>query len=182
MKAMLTGPVTILKWSFVRDDQPLKVTCQQLALALRQEVCDLETAGLKVIQVDEAALRELLSPRKSDWNDQLQWTVDCFRLATSGVKDTTVIETHMCYSDFQDIMHAIARLDADNCTIENSRSDLKLLSAFQTTQYPNRLGPGIYDIHSPRVPSVDEMYSRARELLHYLKPEQLQINPDCGLK
>lgn len=182
MKGMLTGPVTILQWSFVRDDQPRKDTAFQIALGIRDEVVDLEKAGIKVIQIDEAALREGLPLRRSDWNDYLQWSVDSFLLSSTGVKDDTQIHSHMCYSDFNDIFTAIQRMDCDALTIENSKSDLKLLSAFERHGYQNSIGPGVYDIHSPRVPSKEELNDRFHQLLKYLDKKLLWINPDCGLK
>jgi len=182
VKGMLTGPVTILQWSFVRDDQPRSTTAYQIALAIRKEVKDLEDAGIKVIQVDEAALREGLPLRKCDQEAYLQWAIDTFLLATCCVKPTTQVHTHMCYSDFNDIFTSIKRMDTDAITIENSRSDLKLLSAFKQYGYTNGIGPGMYDIHSPRVPSYEEILERARETLKYVAPELLWINPDCGLK
>ncbi|KAI9487197.1 MAG: 5-methyltetrahydropteroyltriglutamate-homocysteine S-methyltransferase [Benjaminiella poitrasii] len=182
MKGMLTGPVTMMKWSFVRDDLPLNQICTQIALSLRDEVVDLESAGIPCIQVDEPAIREGLPIRRADWDAYLDWSVACFRLSTSGVRNETQIHTHMCYSDFNDIFDAIAALDADVLTIENSKSDEKLLKIFESKKYPNEIGPGVYDIHSPRVPSVDQMKQKADDLLKYLKPELLWINPDCGLK
>ena len=182
MKGMLTGPVTILNWSFVRDDVPRSEACLQIALAIRDEVLDLEAAGAKMIQIDEAALREGLPLRKADWDAYLEWAVDCFRVASSGVADETQIHTHMCYSEFNDIIEAIARMDADVISIETSRSKMELLDAFRAFRYPNEIGPGVYDIHSPRVPGVDEMtrlLSLARERL---SDAQLWVNPDCGLK
>jgi len=182
VKGMLTGPVTILQWSFVRDDQPRSTTAYQIALAIRKEVKDLEDAGIKVIQVDEAALREGLPLRKSDQANYLQWAIDTFLLATCTVKPTTQIHTHMCYSHFNEIFTSIKRMDTDAITIENSRSDLKLLNAFKQYGYTNGIGPGMYDIHSPRVPSVQEILERARATLNYISPDLLWINPDCGLK
>ncbi|KAI7901966.1 5-methyltetrahydropteroyltriglutamate-homocysteine S-methyltransferase [Cokeromyces recurvatus] len=182
LKGMLTGPVTMMKWSFVRDDLPLNQICTQIGLALRDEVVDLESAGIPCIQVDEPAIREGLPIRRADWDAYLEWSVACFRLSTSGVRNETQIHTHMCYSDFNDIFDAIAALDADVLTIENSRSDEKLLKIFESKKYPNEIGPGVYDIHSPRVPSVEQMKQKADDLLKYLKPELLWINPDCGLK
>jgi 5-methyltetrahydropteroyltriglutamate--homocysteine methyltransferase len=182
MKGMLTGPVTILQWSFVRDDQPEADTCAQIALAIRDEVQDLEAAGIKVIQIDEAALREGLPLRKSEWAQYLQWSVDAFRLTASGVKDTTQIHTHMCYSEFNDIIEGVARMDADVISIETSRSQMELLDAFVNFKYPNDIGPGVYDIHSPRVPSQAEMEALLEKALKVLSPEQIWVNPDCGLK
>src|SRR6185436_18972017 len=148
-----TGPVTILNWSFVRDDQPRKVSCYQLALAIRQEVQDLERAGVRITQIDEAALREGLPLRRSEWQAYLSWAVDSFRITANGVADDTQIHTHMCYSEFNDIIEAIAAMDADVITIETSRSDMELLDVFDRFAYPNEIGPGVYDIHSPNVPS-----------------------------
>jgi 5-methyltetrahydropteroyltriglutamate--homocysteine methyltransferase len=182
MKGMLTGPNTILQWSFVRDDQPLGDTALQIALAIRDETRDLEAAGIRVIQIDEPALREGLPPRQAQWADYLRWAVDAFRLASCGVRDETQIHTHMCYSQFNDIIEAIASLDADVISIEASRSDMDLLEAFTRFQYPNDIGPGVYDIHSPRVPEIDEIVGRLRKALRSLRPEQLWVNPDCGLK
>ncbi|CAG8570667.1 3312_t:CDS:2 [Funneliformis mosseae] len=182
VKGMLTGPVTMLQWSFVRDDQPRKDTTYQLALAILQEVQDLEAAGISVIQIDEPAIREGLPIRKEDWNEYLQWAVDAFLLSSCGVDCSTQIHTHMCYSDFNDIIEAIQRLDADVITIENSRSDLKLLNAFEKREYTNEIGPGLYDIHSPRVPSTEELKTRLKEILKYIPKNLLWVNPDCGLK
>lgn len=182
VKGMLTGPVTILKWSFVRDDQPLEVTCKQIALALRDEVADLEGAGINIIQIDEPAFREGLPLRKEQWPAYLEWAASCFRLASSPVKDTTQIHTHMCYSEFNDIIEAIAALDADVITIETSRSDMELLTAFTDFEYPNEIGPGVYDIHSPRVPESGEMLVLLKKALQNIPPERLWVNPDCGLK
>ncbi|GMG23721.1 unnamed protein product [Aspergillus oryzae] len=183
MKGMLTGPITCLRWSFPRDDVHQSVQAQQLALALRDEVIDLEAAGIKVIQVDEPALREGLPLRSGkEREDYLKWAVRSFRLATTGVSDGTQIHSHFCYSEFQDFFHAIAALDADVLSIENSKSDAKLLKVFIDEAYPRHIGPGVYDIHSPRVPSEQEIKDRVEEMLQYLRPEQLWINPDCGLK
>ncbi len=182
VKGMLTGPVTILQWSFVRNDQPRSVTCQQIALAIRDEVSDLEAAGIRIIQIDEPALREGLPLRKADWQEYLRWSVDAFRLAASGVQDATQIHTHMCYAEFNDIIDAIIGMDADVISMECSRSRMELLDAFERTQYPNAIGPGVYDIHSPRVPSVAEMEDLLQKALRVLKPEQIWVNPDCGLK
>ncbi|GJL73459.1 MAG: hypothetical protein NMNS01_26580 [Nitrosomonas sp.] len=159
MKGMLTGPVTMLNWSFVRDDQPRSETCKQLALAIRDEVLDLEKAGIPIIQIDEAALCEGLPLRKNMWKDYLDWAVASFRIAVSGVRDETQIHTHMCYSEFNDIIEPIAEMDADVITIETSRSDMELLDVFDAFHYPNEIGPGVYDIHSPNIPSVDAMVS-----------------------
>jgi 5-methyltetrahydropteroyltriglutamate--homocysteine methyltransferase len=182
MKGMLTGPVTLLNWSFVRDDQPRAVTCQQLALAIRAEVLDLEKAGIRVIQIDEPALREGLPLRRSQWPDYLNWAVECFRIAANGVADATQIHTHMCYSEFNDIIDAIAALDADVITIETARSDMELLDAFQHFAYPNEIGPGVYDIHSPNVPSEERMVTLLQKAAQRIPAERLWVNPDCGLK
>ncbi len=182
VKGMLTGPVTILQWSFVRDDQPRRDTCRQIALALRDEVLDLEAAGLPAIQIDEPAFREGLPMRQADRAEYLEWAVQCFRLATAGVSDGTQIHSHMCYSEFNDIVDAIAQLDADVISIEASRSGMALLQAFQDFHYPNEIGPGVYDIHSPRVPSSEEMAGELRAALACLAEGQLWVNPDCGLK
>ena len=182
MKGMLTGPVTILQWSFVRNDQPRSETCKQIALAIRDEVVDLEKAGIKIIQIDEAALREGLPLRKSEWKSYLDWAVESFRVTASGVKDETQIHTHMCYSEFNDIIEAVAAMDADVISIETSRSQMELLDAFIEFKYPNEIGPGVYDIHSPRVPAQKEMEELLRRALKVLKPEQIWVNPDCGLK
>ncbi|KAK5203539.1 methionine-synthesizing 5-methyltetrahydropteroyltriglutamate--homocysteine methyltransferase [Exophiala xenobiotica] len=183
MKGMLTGPITCLRWSFPRDDVHQSVQAQQLALALRDEVVDLEKAGVYVIQVDEPALREGLPLRTGkERTDYLKWAVDSFRLSTAGVEDGTQIHSHFCYSEFQDFFYAIAALDADVLSIENSKSDAKLLKVFVDEAYPRHIGPGVYDIHSPRVPSQKEIEDRIAEMLQYLKPEQLWIDPDCGLK
>ena len=182
VKGMLTGPVTILQWSFVRDDQPRSETCRQIALAIRDEVKDLEAAGIRLIQIDEPAIREGLPLRRSDWAIYLAWSVDAFRLASAGVSDSTQIHTHMCYSEFNDIMDAIVRMDADVISIECSRSRMELLDAFERVQYPNGIGPGVYDIHSPRVPADAEMEVLLQRALKVLTPQQLWVNPDCGLK
>jgi 5-methyltetrahydropteroyltriglutamate--homocysteine methyltransferase len=182
MKGMLTGPVTILCWSFVRDDQPRSATCRQIALALREEVADLEKVGIKLIQVDEPAIREGLPLRKKDWEEYLEWAIDCFRLSTSCVKDETQIHTHMCYSEFNDIIEWIARMDADVISIEASRSKMELLKAFQDFRYPNEIGPGVYDIHSPRIPSKKEIISLIKKAIEVIPVENLWVNPDCGLK
>jgi len=182
VKGMLTGPVTMLQWSFVRDDQPRAETCRQIALAIRDEVVDLEDVGIQAIQIDEPAFREGLPLRESQWDDYLDWAVECFRLASSGVEDRTQIHTHMCYSEFNDIIEAIADMDADVISIEASRSKMELLESFDEFDYPNEIGPGVYDIHSPRVPSVEEMEALIRKALTVLDPEQMWVNPDCGLK
>jgi 5-methyltetrahydropteroyltriglutamate--homocysteine methyltransferase len=183
MKGMLTGPVTILNWSFVRNDQPRSETCLQIALAIKDEVEDLEANGITVIQIDEAALREGLPLRKSEQAAYQDWAVHGFRITTHGVKDTTQIHTHMCYSNFNDIIHSIIDMDADVITIENSRSDEKLLSVFREgVKYAAGIGPGVYDIHSPRIPPTEELVVRARKMLAVLESQVLWINPDCGLK
>ena len=179
---MLTGPVTILNWSFVRDDQPRAETCMQIALALRDEVTDLEKAGARVIQIDEPALREGLPLRQADWARYLEWAIAAFRVAASGVQPGTQIHTHMCYSDFNSIIDSIQAMDADVVSIENSRSDLELLDVFKRVSYSNEIGPGVYDIHSPRVPSDDEMAANLAAAASVLSVEQLWVNPDCGLK
>ena len=182
MKGMLTGPVTMLNWSFVRDDQPRATTCRQLALAIRQEVLDLEKAGIGIIQIDEAALREGLPLRRAQWQEYLGWAVECFRITANGVADDTQIHTHMCYSEFNDIMPAIAAMDADVITIETSRSDMELLDAFDDFSYPNEIGPGVYDIHSPNVPTVQHMVDLMEKAAKRIPTERLWVNPDCGLK
>ncbi len=182
VKGMLTGPVTILNWSFVRDDLPRSASCRQIALAIRDEVTDLEKAGAKMIQIDEAALREGLPLRRAEWDDYLSWAVVCFRICASGVGDETQIHTHMCYSEFNDIIDAIGAMDADVISIETSRSKMELLDAFKTYKYPNEIGPGVYDIHSPRVPEIGEMTDLLKLARLRLADEQLWINPDCGLK
>ncbi|MBX3142794.1 MAG: 5-methyltetrahydropteroyltriglutamate--homocysteine S-methyltransferase [Trueperaceae bacterium] len=182
LKGMLTGPVTMLQWSFVRDDQPRERTCRQIALALRDEVTDLETAGIGIVQVDEPALREGLPLRRADWPAYLDWAVACFRLATAGTKDETQVHTHMCYSEFGDILGAISAMDADVISIENARSKAELLEAFKVHGYPNEIGPGVYDIHAPRTPPVEEIVELLREAGAGLSVDQLWVNPDCGLK
>ncbi len=182
MKGMLTGPVTILNWSFVRDDQPRSQTCTQLALAIRDEVLDLEKAGVSIIQIDEAALREGLPLRKSGWSEYLQWAVEAFRIAANGVADETQIHTHMCYSEFNDIIEAIAHMDADVITIETSRSDMELLQAFDNFKYPNEIGPGVYDIHTPNTPDQKHIVQLMQTAASKIPPERLWVNPDCGLK
>lgn len=182
VKGMLTGPVTILQWSFVRNDQPRSETCRQIALALRDEVADLEQAGIAMIQVDEPAIREGLPLRRGEWDAYLEWAVEAFRLATSGVRDVTQIHTHMCYSEFGDILTSIVAMDADVLSIESSRSRMELLGNFRQQGYPNDVGPGIYDIHSPRVPSVEEMVALLELACEVLPVERLWVNPDCGLK
>lgn len=182
VKGMLTGPVTILQWSFVRNDQPRSVTCNQIALAIRDEVVDLEKAGIKVIQIDEPAIREGLPLRQADWQAYLKWAVTAFKISASGVKDETQIHTHMCYSEFNDIIQHIADMDADVITIECSRSQMELLDAFADFKYPNEIGPGVYDIHSPRVPSRTEMVQLLEKAKAVVPADQLWVNPDCGLK
>ena len=182
MKGMLTGPVTILNWSFVRDDQPRSASCAQLALAIRQEVLELEKAGIKVIQIDEAALREGLPLRKSQWKEYLDWAVGAFRIAANGVGDQTQIHTHMCYSEFNDIISSIADMDTDVITIETSRSDMELLDAFDNFKYPNEIGPGVYDIHSPNIPTQEHIVSLMQKAAQKIPAERLWVNPDCGLK
>ena len=182
VKGMLTGPVTILQWSFVRDDQPRAATCKQIAMAIRDEVADLEAAGIRAIQIDEPAFREGMPLRNTDADAYLDWAVACFRLASAGADDATQIHTHMCYSAFNDIIDSIAAMDADVVSIEASRSKMELLEAFDRFDYPNEIGPGVYDIHSPRVPSVEEVESLIAKALDVLDAEQLWVNPDCGLK
>ena len=182
VKGMLTGPVTILAWSFVRDDQPRSTTCRQIAFAIRDEVVDLETAGAAVIQIDEAALREGLPLRRADWDDYLEWAVESFRITASGVRDETQIHTHMCYSEFNDIIQAIGAMDADVISIETSRSRMELLDAFSDYRYPAEIGPGVYDIHSPRVPTVEAMTALLKAAARKLPQDRLWVNPDCGLK
>ncbi len=182
MKGMLTGPVTILQWSFVRVDQPRAETCRQIGLAIRDEVLDLEQAGIGIIQIDEPALREGLPLRQTDWDAYLRWAVDCFRLSASGVADDTQIHTHMCYAEFNDIMPAIAAMDADVISIETSRSDMELLEAFRDFNYPNEIGPGVWDIHAPRVPNQADMLALLHKAGRGIAPDQLWVNPDCGLK
>ncbi|ODT18796.1 MAG: 5-methyltetrahydropteroyltriglutamate--homocysteine S-methyltransferase [Kaistia sp. SCN 65-12] len=182
MKGMLTGPVTILNWSFVRDDLPRSVACRQIALAIRDEVQDLEAAGARMIQIDEAALREGLPLRRGEWRHYLDWAVESFRLCASGVRDETQIHTHMCYSEFNDIIDAIAAMDADVISIETSRSKMELLDVFVSERYPNDIGPGVYDIHSPRVPAIAEMTGLLEKATERLSAGQIWVNPDCGLK
>ncbi|MES2571617.1 MAG: 5-methyltetrahydropteroyltriglutamate--homocysteine S-methyltransferase, partial [Verrucomicrobiota bacterium] len=182
MKGMLTGPITILQWSFVRDDQPRSETARQIGLAVRDEVRDLEAAGIGVIQIDEPALREGLPLRKSDWKAYLDWATEAFRLSAAGVRDETQIHTHMCYCEFNDIIDSIAALDADVISIETSRSNMELLEAFVSFRYPNEVGPGVWDIHSPRVPSTAEMTALLRKAADVLPAGNLWVNPDCGLK
>ena len=182
VKGMLTGPVTILQWSFVRNDQPRSETCTQIALAIRDEVVDLEKAGIKIIQIDEPAIREGLPLRKEEWANYLDWAIKAFRISASGVKDDTQIHTHMCYSEFNDIIQNIADMDADVITIECSRSQMELLDVFADFKYPNEIGPGVYDIHSPRVPSRNEMVHLLEKAAAVVPVDQLWVNPDCGLK
>jgi 5-methyltetrahydropteroyltriglutamate--homocysteine methyltransferase len=182
VKGMLTGPVTILQWSFVRNDQPRSETCTQIALAIRDEVTDLEKAGIKIIQIDEPAIREGLPLRKEEWDTYLDWAIKAFRISASGVKDDTQIHTHMCYSEFNDIIQNIADMDADVITIECSRSQMELLDVFADFKYPNEIGPGVYDIHSPRVPSRNEMVKLLEKASAVIPVDQLWVNPDCGLK
>ena len=182
VKGMLTGPVTILQWSFVRDDQPRKDTTIQIALAIRDEVLDLEKAGLPVIQIDEPALREGLPIQQRKRTEYLKWAVDCFKLSYWGVEDETQIHTHMCYAEFNDIIQSIINMDADVISIETSRSQMELLDVFAKTKYPNQIGPGVYDIHSPRIPGVEEMCDLLYAASRYIKAEKLWVNPDCGLK
>jgi 5-methyltetrahydropteroyltriglutamate--homocysteine methyltransferase len=179
---MLTGPVTILTWSFVRDDQPRSETCAQIAVALRDEVLDLESEGIRIVQIDEPTLREGQPLRKEEWPEYLDWAVRSFLVASSGVRDETQIHTHMCYCEFGDIMESISALDADVLYIENSRSDQELLDVFRKFRYDKGVGPGVYDIHSPRVPSVEEMVDNLRTAAKVLDPAHIWVNPDCGLK
>jgi 5-methyltetrahydropteroyltriglutamate--homocysteine methyltransferase len=182
VKGMLTGPVTMLQWAFVRDDQPRQQTCLQVALALRDEVCELESAGIAAIQIDEPAIREGLPLKRSEWDHYLDWAVYAFRVSASGVAPQTQIHTHMCYSEFNGIIEAIAAMDADVITIETSRSNMTLLDAFIDFEYPNEMGPGVYDIHSPNVPEVAQMEALMRKAAERLPAERLWVNPDCGLK
>ena len=182
VKGMLTGPVTILQWSFVRNDQPRSTTSKQIALAIRDEVTDLENVGIKIIQIDEPAIREGLPLRKEQWKDYLDWAVESFKISSCGVQDSSQIHTHMCYSEFNDIIDSVAALDADVITIETSRSEMELLDAFETFKYPNEIGPGVYDIHSPRIPSVEEMEYLLMKASKLIPVEHLWVNPDCGLK
>ncbi|MGC4010633.1 MAG: 5-methyltetrahydropteroyltriglutamate--homocysteine S-methyltransferase [Pseudomonas sp.] len=182
MKGMLTGPVTMLMWSFPREDVSRETQARQLALAIRDEVLDLEAAGIRIVQIDEAAFREGLPLRRSDWGRYLDWATEAFRLCASGVRDETQIHTHMCYSEFNDVIESIAAMDADVITIETSRSDMELLEAFEKFEYPNEIGPGVYDIHSPRVPGKEEMVKLLRKAAQRIPAERLWVNPDCGLK
>jgi len=182
MKGMLTGPVTMLMWSFAREDVSREVQARQLALAIRDEVCDLEAAGIRIVQIDEAAFREGLPLRRAQWQHYLDWAVEAFRLCASGVRDETQIHTHMCYSEFNDVIESIAAMDADVITIETSRSQMELLEAFRAFDYPNDIGPGVYDIHSPRVPDTVEMVQLLEKAAECIPAERLWVNPDCGLK
>ena len=182
VKGMLTGPVTILKWSFVRDDIAQEIVCKQIALALQEEVLDLEKAGIKIIQIDEPAIREILPVRKSKWNEVLSWAVDSFKISCQKVNNETQIHTHVCYSEFNDIISHIVALDADVLSIESSRSDLEVLSVLTDGGYKNDIGPGVWDIHSPRIPSKEEIRNIILKALEVLSPEQIWVNPDCGLK
>ncbi|MCX2679574.1 5-methyltetrahydropteroyltriglutamate--homocysteine S-methyltransferase [Galbibacter sp. EGI 63066] len=182
VKGMLTGPITILQWSFVRNDQPRETTANQIALAICKEVQDLEAAGIKIIQIDEPAIREGLPLRKADWKNYLEWAIKAFRISASGVEDATQIHTHMCYSEFNDMIESIAAMDADVITIETSRSHMELLDAFVNFKYPNEIGPGVYDIHSPRVPNVEEMETLLNKASELIPVRNLWVNPDCGLK
>jgi len=182
VKGMLTGPVTILQWSFARDDQPRSETCREIALAIREEVQDLESAGIQVIQIDEPALREGLPIQRAKWQQYLSWAVECFKITSSGVKDETQIHTHMCYAEFNDIINAIGEMDADVISFEASRSNMQLLKAFANYHYPNDIGPGIYDIHSPNIPKVEEIIGLLENALEVISGDQLWVNPDCGLK
>jgi len=182
VKGMLTGPVTMLQWSFVRDDLSRETVCRQIALALRDEVADLEAAGIRIIQIDEPALREGLPLRRADRPDYLRWATACFRLTASVVRDETQIHTHMCYADFNDIIGDIIALDADVISIEATRSRMELLDAFRVMKYPNEIGPGVWDIHSPRVPKTEEMAQLLQLARQRLADWQIWVNPDCGLK
>jgi len=182
MKGMLTGPITILQWSFVRDDQPRATTALQIALAIRDEAVDLEAAGIGIVQIDEPAIREGLPLRRAQWPAYLRWAAQAFRTSASGVRDATQIHTHMCYAEFNDILPAIAALDADVITIETSRSGMELLRGFGEFRYPNEIGPGVYDIHSPNVPAAEAMAQLLRKAATVVPPANLWVNPDCGLK
>jgi 5-methyltetrahydropteroyltriglutamate--homocysteine methyltransferase len=182
VKGMLTGPITILQWSFVRDDQPRKFTAQEIAFAIRDEVEDLEKNGIRMIQIDEPALREGLPLKKKNWKEYLNWSVDCFKISAAVVKNETQIHTHMCYAEFEDIIDSIAALDADVISIETSRSRMELLTTFEKFKYPNEVGPGVYDIHSPRVPSTEEMKELIQKASKLIDPARIWVNPDCGLK
>ena len=182
VKGMLTGPITILQWSFVRDDQPRKFTAQEIAFAIRDEVKDLESNGIRMIQIDEPALREGLPLKRKDWNEYLKWSVEAFKISASVVKDETQIHTHMCYAEFEDIIDSIAALDADVISIETSRSRMELLKTFEKFKYPNEIGPGVYDIHSPRVPSKEEIKELLVKASKLIDTKKIWVNPDCGLK
>jgi 5-methyltetrahydropteroyltriglutamate--homocysteine methyltransferase len=182
VKGMLTGPLTIAHWSFVRDDEPLPLVCRQIALALRDEVADLEDAGIRVVQIDEPAFRQGLPPGPDARTAYLAWAVETFRLASSGVRNDTQLHVHMCYSDFNDVLDAITELDADVLAIEAARSGMRVLDAFRAHGYPRQVGPGVYDVHSPRVPGPNEILDRLRQALDLLSADQLWVNPDCGLK
>lgn len=182
VKGMLTGPITILQWSFVRDDQERSKTAKQIALALRDEVCDLEKAGISIIQIDEPAIREGLPLRRSEWADYLKWAVECFKLSSCGVNDDTQIHTHMCYSEFNDIIESISAMDGDVISIEASRSQMELLNIFHKFHYPNEIGPGVYDVHSPAIPQEDEIKNLLKKASSVLPRENIWVNPDCGLK
>ena len=179
---MLTGPVTILEWSFVRNDLPREVTARQIAFAIRDEVADLEAAGIKVVQIDEPALREGLPLHEARRKEYLAWAVGAFKLASSGARDETQVHTHMCYAEFNDIIESIAAFDADVISIEASRSRMELLGAFKDFEYPNEVGPGIFDIHSPRIPEASEMVELLMAALEVVPRDRLWVNPDCGLK
>ena len=182
VKGMLTGPITILQWSFVRDDQPRQTTAEQIAFAIRDEVADLEKNGIRMIQIDEPALREGLPLKRSDWDSYLKWSVNAFKISSAVAKDETQIHTHMCYAEFEDIIDSIAALDADVISIETSRSRMELLKTFEQFKYPNEIGPGVYDIHSPRVPKKSEMIELIKKASKQIDPKRLWVNPDCGLK
>jgi 5-methyltetrahydropteroyltriglutamate--homocysteine methyltransferase len=182
VKGMLTGPVTMLKWAFPRDDASEADTAVQLALAIRDEVLDLEAAGIRIVQVDEPAIREGLPLRRERWAEYIDWAVRSFRIATAAAADETQIHTHMCYSEFGDILGAVGDLDADVASVEAARSRMELVGDLEREGYRQEVGPGVYDIHSPRVPSVDEMADRLRQALDVLPPERVWVNPDCGLK
>jgi 5-methyltetrahydropteroyltriglutamate--homocysteine methyltransferase len=179
---MLTGPITIMKWSFVRNDIPSEEVAYQIGLAIRDEAHDLDNANIKIIQVDEAAFREALPIRRSDWPDYLRWAVRSFRLVAAGVRPETQVHTHMCYSEFGDIIEAIAAMDADVISIEDARSDGALVDVLRHNSYEHQIGPGVYDIHSPNVPTVEFMVSKLTSTIETLSPEQVWVNPDCGLK
>ena len=182
VKGMLTGPITMLQWSFVRDDQPRSATALQIALAIRDEVDDLQQAGIGIIQIDEPALREGLPLRRSQWDAYLAWATRAFRVTAAAAQDATQVHTHMCYAEFNDILPQIAAMDADVITIETSRSDMELLDGFGRYSYPNQIGPGVYDIHSPRVPSAQDIVRLLKKAAQVIPPSRLWVNPDCGLK